>query len=123
MTFADQLGSAAHTNPTDGEVASKQEAKRLAFYLFWNVKPYFDRCAPAVPFPRDNPKGTACLPRARGHQTCRNYILQEDIEYFLPPKKAAKAFELLDKDQDGRVSLHDIRDAILQIYKVCFVVW
>ena len=49
---------------------------------------------------------------------CRNYILQEDIEYFMPPHKAAKAFEILDHDQDGRVSLHDIRDAILLIYKV-----
>lgn len=34
------------------------------------------------------------------------------------PNKAAKAFEILDYDQDGRVSLHDIRDAILLIYKV-----
>ena len=44
--------------------------------------------------------------------------MQEDLDYFLPPHKAAKAFEILDRDQDGRVSLHDIRDAILQIYKV-----
>lgn len=42
VTFADQLGSAAHDD-SNGEVASKQEAKRLAFYLFWNIKPYFDR--------------------------------------------------------------------------------
>ena len=49
---------------------------------------------------------------------CRNYIVQEDLDYFLPPHKAARAFEILDRDQDGRVSLHDIRDAILQIYKV-----
>ena len=44
--------------------------------------------------------------------------MQEDLDYFLQPHKAAKAFEILDRDQDGRVSLHDIRDAILQIYKV-----
>lgn len=48
----------------------------------------------------------------------RNYILQEDLDFFLPAHKAAKAFEVLDIDQDGKVSLHDIRDAILQIYKV-----
>ena len=59
VTFADQLGSAAHSD--SGEVASKQEAKRLAFYLFWNIKPYFDRCtAPsdptlALPVPVDQP--------------------------------------------------------------------
>lgn len=59
-------------------------------------------------------------PQNRPNLWRRNYILQEDLEYFLPPHKAAKAFELLDKDQDGRVSLHDIRDAILQMYKASF---
>jgi hypothetical protein len=52
VTFADQLGSAAHKSAgSDGEVASKQEAKRLAFYLFWNVKPFFDRSAIFLQFP------------------------------------------------------------------------
>ena len=40
VTFADQLGAAKHS---EGEVGSKNEAKKLAFYLFWNIKPYFDR--------------------------------------------------------------------------------
>ena len=42
VTFADQLGAAKHN---EGEVDSKNEAKKLAFYLFWNIKPYFDRYA------------------------------------------------------------------------------
>ena len=42
VTFADQLGAAKHN---EGEVGSKNEAKKLAFYLFWNIKPYFDRYA------------------------------------------------------------------------------
>lgn len=42
VTFADQLGAAKHN---EGEVNSKNEAKKLAFYLFWNIKPYFDRYA------------------------------------------------------------------------------
>ena len=199
VTFADQLGSAAHSNATaqEQEVASKQEAKRLAFYLFWNVKPYFDRwgfqplwgnlspasykhlssnrkfhniplcrhflasrshamvdpfisvlhkeqdnhCSPnhgyklgksqdsnALGF-KDGPHtGCSCTP----HVTCcmsitqqwlwvrRNHILLEDIKQFLPPNKAAHAFEILDSDSDGKISLHDIRDSILQIYKVAF---
>ena len=48
----------------------------------------------------------------------RNYILVDDLEYFLPRAKAVKAFEMLDVDCDGQVSLHDIRDAVLQIYRV-----
>ena len=43
VTFADQLGAAKHSEG-EGEVSSKNEAKKLAFYLFWNIKPYFDRC-------------------------------------------------------------------------------
>ena len=49
----------------------------------------------------------------------RNHILVEDLEHFLPRHKAVKAFEMLDVDCDGQVSLHDIRDAVLQIYRVC----
>lgn len=49
---------------------------------------------------------------------CRNYVLPEDLEYFLPAHKAAKAFDLLDVDSDGRVTLHDIRDAVLNVYSV-----
>ena len=65
VTFAEQLGAAKHdaAKPGEGEVSSKNEAKKLAFYLFWNIKPYFDR----------------------------SYILPEDLEHFLPAKKAAQA--------------------------------
>ncbi len=43
VTFADALGAAKHQE--DSEVTSKNEAKKLAFYLFWNIKPSFNRCA------------------------------------------------------------------------------
>ena len=49
---------------------------------------------------------------------CRSYILPEDLEHFLPPAKAQQAFDLLDIDQDGRVTLHNIRDAVVQMYQV-----
>ena len=40
-TFTDQLGR----NSGLDEVASLREAHQLAFYVFWNVKPHFERCA------------------------------------------------------------------------------
>ena len=43
VTFADTLGAAKHQE--DSEVNSKNEAKKLAFYLFWNIKPSFNRSA------------------------------------------------------------------------------
>ncbi len=52
-TFADQLGEAQESD----ELNSKKEARKLAFYLFWNVRPNFDRykhfpCSD-VPKPQD----------------------------------------------------------------------
>ena len=38
-----------------------------------------------------------------------------DLEAFLPPDKAAAALTTLDVDRDGRVSLHDMREAVLQV--------
>lgn len=51
------------------------------------------------------------------HACCRNFILQEDIEHFLPPDAAKLCFESLDIDGDGKVSLHDMREAVLKIYQ------
>ena len=48
----------------------------------------------------------------------RNYILPQDLVGFLPADKIDNAFEMLDVDGDGKVSLQDIRDAVLQLYKV-----
>lgn len=38
MTFTEKMGSAA-----EDQVNSKREAKKLAFYLFWNLRPCHDR--------------------------------------------------------------------------------
>ena len=43
--------------------------------------------------------------------------MPEDLEHFLPPAKAQQAFDLLDIDQDGKVTLHNIRDAVGQMYQ------
>ena len=44
ITFVDQLGIAA--SDAENELASRGEAKRVAFLLFWYVKPYLDRQVP-----------------------------------------------------------------------------
>jgi hypothetical protein len=41
ITFTDALGQAAQSEG-DG-VSSQKEARRLAFYLFWNVRASYDR--------------------------------------------------------------------------------
>ena len=38
-----------------------------------------------------------------------------DLEAFLPPDKAAATLTTLDVDRDGQVSLHDMREAVLQV--------
>ena len=88
MTYQDRLGQAKQDT---SDVSSKNEAKKLAFYLFWNIKPFFDR----------------------------NYILPEDLEHFyMTPKEAQEAFEMLDISGDGQITLKEIRDSIVTIYKV-----
>jgi len=45
------------------------------------------------------------------------------LEHFLEPEKAQQAFDILDVDGDGQVTLHNIRDAVVTIYQVrkaCF---
>ena len=49
VTFTEQLSRAAVAE----EVTSKREAKRLAFFLFWNVQQDAERCATS---PTMNPK-------------------------------------------------------------------
>ena len=50
--------------------------------------------------------------------SCRTYILPEDLEHFLEPEKAQQAFDILDVDGDGQVTLHNIRDAVGIFYLV-----
>ena len=70
VTLSGEIGAAGGK-----ELSSKAQARRLAFYLFWNIKADFTR----------------------------NFIVQEDLEHFLPSRKAARAFALLDTDRDGKV--------------------
>ena len=97
MTFDDRLSAALG----DHESTTEREAKRLAFYIFWNVKHEFTRRA-ALPPPHAatqsecvNPSVMcgAWLRRLTGLY-CRNYIVPEDFDRFLPKEKAADAFKV-----------------------------
>ena len=48
---------------------------------------------------------------------CREFILLEDLYWFLPEDKAKAALAVLDVDADGKVSMADMRDAVVAIYK------
>ncbi len=44
LTFTDQLGKAVSVSQDeDSEISSKKEAKKLAFYLFWNMRATLSR--------------------------------------------------------------------------------
>ena len=41
VPFMSQLGQKSSMLPSDAE------ARKLAFFIFWNIKPFFDRCVPS----------------------------------------------------------------------------
>lgn len=47
---------------------------------------------------------------------CRTYILPSDLEEFLAPQEVDEAFHMLDENGNGKVSLHEIRDAVINIF-------
>lgn len=54
-------------------------------------------------------------PDAKGAR--RDYISREDLSFFLEGEAAARAMHMLDTDGDGRVSLAEMRDAVIAIYR------
>ena len=39
-----------------------------------------------------------------------------DLEFFMPPEKIPQALKALDVDGDGKISLADMRDAVIQVH-------
>ena len=41
-----------------------------------------------------------------------------DLEFFMPPEKIPQALKALDVDGDGKISLADMRDAVIQVQAI-----
>lgn len=71
------------------------EAKKLAFYLFYNIK----------------------------GETARNHLVEEDLAAFLTPELAREAFQMLDADGNDKVNLHvsnlGLRAHAIAVYQRC----
>ena len=64
------------------------------------------------------PKSTPhVLQRSKRKVCCRTHVVVQDIEHFMNAKHAAEAFDMLDADEDGQVSLTDVRNAVTTIFK------
>lgn len=84
VTFRDALNQVERS-----EVSSEADAKRVAHFLFWNIKSNFDTMS----------------------------IEQRDLEPFLSPESVEPAFLMLDADGDGLVSIEDCVTAVTTIYQ------
>lgn len=86
VTFRDELNATERQE----SVTSKSEAKKLAFYLFWNVKADLER----------------------------TYLIADDVADFLPEEDVEPAFSMLDHNSNGQVSLQECIAAVLSIYEM-----
>ncbi|KAI3428453.1 hypothetical protein D9Q98_007280 [Chlorella vulgaris] len=84
FTLTDQLGK-GQAGVDDNEL----EAKRVAFYLYHNLRA----------------------------SRKRKWIQQSDLEDFLPPQQAAEAFLYLDIDGNGRISAREVRESVVNIFQ------
>ena len=79
----------ALNNVERSEVTSEEQAKRVGLFLFWNVKSDFDKPV----------------------------ISKEDLAYFLPESEVDAAFEMLDDDSDGKVTVEDCVASVQTIFQ------
>lgn len=68
----------------------EEEARQLALYIFWNLKNEFDSM----------------------------HITRADLQPLLTPLQVDRCMAFLDLDGDQRVSLQELRDAVVKVYQV-----
>ena len=69
--------------------AAEKQAKRAAFYIYWNVKP----------------------------DSARSYIIAADFEELLPLEQSREAFALRDQDGNGQLTPKELCRGVTEIYK------
>ncbi len=85
VNFQDELSATERQE----EVTTEAEAKKLALFLFWNVKADLNRTA----------------------------MVLDDVADFLPPVEAEQAFAMLDRNGNGSVSLSECIAAVVEIFE------
>ena len=69
--------------------AAEKQAKRVAFYIYWNVKP----------------------------DSGRTFLVPADFEELLPLEQSREAFAILDSDANGQLTPGELCRGVTQIYK------
>ena len=69
--------------------AAEKQAKRVAFYIYWNVKP----------------------------DSGRAFLVPADFEELLPLEQSREAFAILDSDGNGQLTPGELCRGVTQIYK------
>lgn len=85
VNFQDELSATERQE----EVTTEAEARKLALFLFWNVKSDLDS----------------------------SEMVLDDVTDFLPQAEAEQAFAMLDRDGNGSVSLSECIAAVVEIFE------
>lgn len=81
---------------TDEADHSELEAKKLAYYLFWNVKA----------------------------DLSREYLVTDDFKDFVLEEDVEEAFNMIDDNRDGSVTLQVLLTYIItSVYLILFLYW
>lgn len=70
-------------------MAAEKQAKRVAFYIYWNLKPF----------------------------TERKYLVAEDFEEVLPLEQSREAFRILDRDGNGKLTPKELCQGVCEIFR------
>ncbi|BDA42921.1 probable mechanosensitive ion channel protein 10 [Coccomyxa sp. Obi] len=86
-TFVDKLQRS--TSKKGFQEAAEKQAKRVAFYIYWNLKPF----------------------------TERKYLVAEDFEEVLPLEQSREAFRILDRDGNGKLTPKELCQGVCEIFR------
>ncbi|KAK9909747.1 hypothetical protein WJX75_006863 [Coccomyxa subellipsoidea] len=86
-TFVDKLQRS--TSKKGFKEAAEKQAKRVAFYIYWNLKPFSER----------------------------KYLTAEDFEEVLPLAQSREAFGLLDRDGNGKLTPRELCQGVCEIFR------